>query len=108
VISPLAIGADQIVARRVLARMASDYDALWTAPRLEAIVPLPVEEYRTEFAAGGEREEFDRLLARDTRPTVLAWPTEGSSGEPRPPRGPGSTCTRKASPRRISNLGNSV
>jgi hypothetical protein len=54
VLSALAEGSDQLVVQRVLAR-----------PSAKLIVPLPLpeEEYMTDFLLPGSRQEFRRLLA---------------------------------------------
>ena len=52
VISALAEGADRVVVDRVLARPPAT---------LHAILPLPVEDYRTDFPATAA--QFDRYLA---------------------------------------------
>lgn len=54
VISPLATGADQVVARAGLALG-------WT---LQSPLPFPREEYARDFAEGEERQAFEALLAR--------------------------------------------
>jgi hypothetical protein len=55
VISPLAEGADRLVARAVL----ENHDAV-----LEAPLPLPVDDYLRDFGTAGSREEFGALLGR--------------------------------------------
>lgn len=62
VVSPLAKGADRIVARVVLNRPSA---------RLEVITPFPVYEYRRDFAAADDRAEFEELLALDPSPFEL-------------------------------------
>ena len=57
VVSPLAEGADRLVAREVLAQDGAV---------LEAPLPLPREQYRRDFATASSQEEFDELLARAT------------------------------------------
>src|SRR6202163_4851500 len=49
VISPLARGADRVVARAVLARPEA---------RLEVVTPLPLDDYRKDFASTSDHEEF--------------------------------------------------
>ena len=62
VLSPLAEGADRVVARAVL-----DYpDA-----RLDVVLPLTPEDYLEEFAAGESRKEFGDLLGRCRKPVPL-------------------------------------
>jgi hypothetical protein len=55
VVSPLAKGADRIVADAVLAR---------TNAKLHVITPLPLADYRTDFGDPADRRAFERLLAR--------------------------------------------
>ena len=55
VVSPLAMGADQIVARAVLEK---------TPSRLEVITPFPVAEYRRDFTGKESLDDFERLLRR--------------------------------------------
>jgi hypothetical protein len=66
VVSPLAEGADRLVARVV---MRFDDAAL------EAVLPLPVSEYRRDFRELGSHEEFEELL-REARLVVEAPQTE--------------------------------
>ncbi len=97
VVSPLAKGADRIVARAVLAladrsqgpspppplpqgargeekaaiakgasgkkTSAAEYPPPTQPPRLEVILPLPVDEYRKDFAGDDDHREFDELFA---------------------------------------------
>jgi hypothetical protein len=63
VISPLARGADRIVAHAVLKRS--------TAAHLQALLPFPVDDYRQDFKDPGDREEFEDLLKRDSTPINL-------------------------------------
>lgn len=51
--SSLAEGADRIVAARAITRGA----------RLIAVLPLPADDYRTDFETEASIAEFDRLLA---------------------------------------------
>lgn len=68
-VSSLAEGADRIVATRVLAR----------GGRLEAVLPLPAEDYATDFADAGSRAEFAALLAvADPTTVVPADPADPS------------------------------
>jgi hypothetical protein len=62
VLSPLAEGADRVVARAVLA----EPDA-----RLDAVLPLAVEDYLEDFATEESREEFKELLSRCRKPVFL-------------------------------------
>ena len=55
VLSPLAEGADRLVAKRVLAREGGE---------LEAVLPFPENEYAADFASAGSRVEFADMLAR--------------------------------------------
>jgi hypothetical protein len=66
VYSALAKGADRIVAQAVLHRSSPV-----GPPKLRAILPLPLEEYRHDFATFEDREEFDSLLSLDLEPTVV-------------------------------------
>lgn len=62
IISPLAKGADRIVAEVVLAREHA---------RLEVISPLPLDEYRKDFVDENDRAEFEQLLTLDPQPVIL-------------------------------------
>lgn len=62
VLSPLAEGADRVVARAVL----SDPDA-----RLDVVLPLTLEDYLEDFATEESKKEFRDLLARCRRPVSL-------------------------------------
>ncbi len=55
VVSALAEGADRIAAGQLLARPGS---------RLVVVLPLPRDDYETDFATPASRDEFRRLLAR--------------------------------------------
>ena len=55
VVSPLATGADQVVAEEILALN----DA-----RLEVVTPFALDEYRHDFGTGESLASFERLLAR--------------------------------------------
>ena len=61
-VSPLAEGADRIVARAVLA----EPDAALTVP-----LPFPADDYAADFAAPASKAEFEELLARATRVEVM-------------------------------------
>ncbi|MBL8827248.1 MAG: hypothetical protein JNM18_09700 [Planctomycetaceae bacterium] len=66
VVSPLAKGADRIVAKAVLALADEKITRTPKAtqpPRLEVILPMPVEEYRKDFDTDEDRREFDELFA---------------------------------------------
>ncbi|MGE0447411.1 MAG: hypothetical protein AB7P99_19470 [Vicinamibacterales bacterium] len=54
VVSPLAQGADRLVARAAMERLHA---------RLEVVTPFPMAEYRTDFDSPADRDEFDALLA---------------------------------------------
>jgi hypothetical protein len=58
IVSSLAEGADRLVADVVL----TDADA-----QLEAVLPLPADDFRTDFLTEESRRDFDRLLGRSTR-----------------------------------------
>lgn len=60
IISPLAEGADRLVANAVLDHGGS----------LEALLPLPQEEYEKDFATPESRHEFRSLLAQSCQTTV--------------------------------------
>lgn len=62
VISPLAEGADRLVAREVLKVEGAD---------LEVPVPLPREEYLRDFQSDESKREFDDLLSRAREVTEL-------------------------------------
>lgn len=53
VVSPLAKGADRIVAREILQSRRG---------RLEVIAPFGLDEYRKDFTSGADRDEFEELL----------------------------------------------
>jgi hypothetical protein len=55
IVSPLARGADQIVAAAVLDRPGA---------RLRVVTPLPLEDYRTDFDRPEDLAAFEALLAR--------------------------------------------
>src|SRR6266851_734627 len=62
VLSPLAEGADRVVAHALL----SDPDA-----RLDVVLPLAPEDYLEDFATEESKKEFRELLARCRRPVPL-------------------------------------
>jgi hypothetical protein len=62
VISPLAEGADRLVVEIVLRQPGA---------HLEAILPLPIDDYRVDFTTPASRREFDGLLALARRTTIL-------------------------------------
>ena len=61
-ISPLAKGADWIVADGVLKRDRA---------KLKAILPFSIEEYSKDFDDPTDLAEFQKLLKKDTEPIVL-------------------------------------
>jgi hypothetical protein len=63
VLTPLAEGADRLVAEEVLKR---DQDAI-----LKAILPFTVSDYLEDFTTEASREEFTRLLSKDRSPLSL-------------------------------------
>jgi hypothetical protein len=62
VLSPLAEGADRVVARAVL-----DYPGA----RLDVVLPLTVDDYLEDFETEESKKEFQDLLARCRRPVPL-------------------------------------
>jgi hypothetical protein len=67
VVSALAEGADRLVVDECLRRPGST---------LEAILPLPIEEYEQDFATPDSRQEFTGLLSAATRVEIAeAMPT---------------------------------
>jgi hypothetical protein len=58
VISPLAEGADRLVAKEVL-----DWNTSGEKTYLEVVLPLQEQDYLTDFTTAGSREEFRELLA---------------------------------------------
>ncbi len=60
VVSPLAEGADRLVAEEVLAWPPANGDP----PRLEAVLPLALDDYLTDFATADSKNAFRALLAR--------------------------------------------
>ncbi len=71
VISPLAKGADRIVAHAVCRRVEVKVSCDVRARYLEAVLPMPVGEYRKDFVGAEDLEEFNKLLARDPDPIVV-------------------------------------
>jgi hypothetical protein len=63
VISPLAEGADRLVAREVLARPGAV---------LELALPMPTDDYLEDFASPESRDEFRDLRDRASLVTVMA------------------------------------
>jgi hypothetical protein len=62
VLSPLSEGADRLVARVVLC---------YPEARLDAILPLVVEDYLEDFATEESRQEFRELLGHSRNPVCL-------------------------------------
>jgi hypothetical protein len=62
VLSPLAEGADRVVARAVL-----DYPGA----HLDVVLPLTLEDYLEEFATEESRKEFGEMLGRCRKPVPL-------------------------------------
>lgn len=62
VVSPLAEGADRVIARAVL-----DYPGA----RLDAVLPLAVDDYLEDFESQESKTEFRELLALCRRPVTL-------------------------------------
>jgi hypothetical protein len=62
ILSPLAEGADRVVARAVL----QDEDA-----RLDVVLPMALEDYLEDFATEESRKEFLELLGRCRKPVLL-------------------------------------
>ena len=62
VLSPLAEGADRVVARAVLE---------YPGARLDVVLPLAHEDYLEDFATEASRKEFEELLGRCDKPVFL-------------------------------------
>lgn len=62
IITPLAEGADRLVAQEVLKYPGS---------RIEVVLPLTKEDYLTDFATEASRVEFEELFAKARRPITL-------------------------------------
>ena len=62
VVTPLAEGADRLVAETALKRADTT---------IEVVLPLTVEDYVEDFATDASRAEFRRLMARARRPISL-------------------------------------
>lgn len=67
VFSPLAKGADRIIARTAM-------DAVQA--KLFVVTPFPVDEYRRDFEASADAEEFEELWERKTDQKELPAPRE--------------------------------
>ncbi len=61
-ITPLAEGADRLVAKQILNHAGS---------RLEVILPMAKSDYLEDFGSAESRREFEELLARDPQPMAL-------------------------------------
>ncbi len=61
-VSPLAEGADRIVARAVLAGPGAT---------LTVLLPFPADDYATDFTAPGSRAEFEELLGQAARVELM-------------------------------------
>jgi hypothetical protein len=57
IVSPLAEGADRLLVREGFAELSDD------GVELMAVLPLPEDDYRTDFESDRSRAEFDELLA---------------------------------------------
>ena len=66
VVSPLAKGADRIVARAVLKQPPAS-----GPPRLQVVTPFAIDDYRRDFVDPADRAEFEDLLKLDPAPTIL-------------------------------------
>ncbi len=62
VLSPLAEGADRVVARAILADPAA---------RLDVVLPLVLEDYRQDFLTEESWKEFEELFGRCRKPVLL-------------------------------------
>ncbi len=62
VLTPLAEGADRLIAREVLALPLG---------AIEAVLPFPKKDYEDDFETAESRREFERLLASSVRRSVL-------------------------------------
>lgn len=71
-LSALAEGADRIVADEVLNYPLSNRTAdCKISSSLQAILPLPPEEYKNDFKTASSKDEFNRLLQADPSPIEL-------------------------------------
>ncbi|HEY45962.1 MAG TPA: hypothetical protein G4O14_04160 [Anaerolineae bacterium] len=66
VLSPLAQGADRVVAKRLLRHQGT---------KLTAILPLPIAQYLTDFPSDESKIEFHRLLDQAGEIIELPHPT---------------------------------
>lgn len=58
-VSPLAEGTDRLVAKEVLEWQASE-----DKPSLDAVLPLPVDDYMRDFVSKESKDEFRAFLAK--------------------------------------------
>jgi hypothetical protein len=63
ILTPLAEGADRLVAEEVLNRHEGS--------KLKAVLPLTVSDYMEDFSTERSKEEFQGLMAKDRSPTSL-------------------------------------
>lgn len=70
VLSPLAQGADRVVAKRLLRHQGT---------KLNAILPMPIEKYLTDFPSDESRIEFHHLL--DQAEEIIELPHRTSRDE---------------------------
>jgi hypothetical protein len=66
VLSPLAEGADRVVAKRLLRHHGTN---------LTAILPMPLEEYLKDFPSDESKTEFRRLIDQADKTIELPYPT---------------------------------
>lgn len=71
VVSPLAKGADRIVANAVLNQTQQGGQ-----PSLQVVAPFALDDYRRDFVEPDDLKEFEELLARDAAPTILTYDNE--------------------------------
>ncbi len=64
--SPMAVGADRMVARKILEQPGA---------RLIAVLPMPPDEYEKDFSVADDRQEFRHWLATKAIETVIMLPT---------------------------------
>ncbi len=69
VVSALAEGADRLVAAVVLEREGA---------KLEVVLPLPKDDFKTDFETAESRQEFDRLLKQASQ----VYPPDGVEARP--------------------------
>ncbi|HEY42550.1 MAG TPA: hypothetical protein G4O11_01065 [Anaerolineae bacterium] len=66
VLSPLAEGADRVIAKRLLRHQGT---------KLTAILPMPLEKYLGDFSSDESKKEFHRLLDQADKIIELSHPT---------------------------------